>query len=178
MIPAEEQKLQRAILALKAGDKPAARAIFSQALRENPTLEDAWVGLSFCAETIDQKKGCLKRALGINPGHSYARSALARIEKAQEATNSSLTPVMQNEPPVWANKPPKGNLIFVVFLGVICLVACLFASLVSSQFSGGLRAQPQLEPTHLVAAPNQPKAQNRILTNTGRPQFVEFYADW
>jgi hypothetical protein len=158
MGPAEEQKLQRAILALKSGDKPAAKEIFSETLRENPLLEDAWVGLSFCAETIDQRKGCLKRALDINPNHAYARSALAQIEKAQQPINLSPTPAAQKALPDRTNKAWTGNQVFAAFLGIILFAVCMF--------------------TALAATLNQQQSQNRLVANTGKTQFVEFYADW
>jgi hypothetical protein len=158
MRPAEEQKLQNAILALKAGDKPAAKAIFSEALRENPTLEEAWIGLSFCAETTDQRKGCLKRALGLNPGHTYARSALARIEREQRPINPSPPPATQKDLPDRTNKTWTGNQVFAAFLGIILFAVCSIVV--------------------LAAVLNQSQSQNQIIANSGKPQFVEFYANW
>lgn len=151
MRPADEQKLKSAVLALKAGDKATARDMFREALRENPTLEDAWIGLSFCAETPEQRKSCLQRALGINPNHAYARSALARLEQTQQPTTPS------SEQPAPIKKSWTGNQIFAVFLGMILCAACLF---------GGL-----------IIVENQQKSPERVLAN-GRLQFIEFYADW
>jgi len=158
MRPAEEQKLHYAVQVLKAGDKPAAREIFLEALRENPTLEDAWIGLSFCAETIDQRKGCLKRALGINPNHAYARSALAQIEKTQPPIILPPTPAPQKDLPDRKNKSWTGNQVFAAFLGIILFAVCSFAV--------------------LAVVLNQQQSKNRIVANSGRPQFVEFYANW
>lgn len=154
---AEEQKLQRAILALKAGDRPTAREIFKEALRENPTLEDAWIGLSFCVESTDQKKSCLQRALAINPNHAYARSALARIEQTERLSALSPLPKTQKEPLGRANKSWTVNQIFAAYLAIMLCAACLFGGLMILQ--------------------NQQKSPEKVMAN-GRLQFIEFYADW
>lgn len=168
MRPADEQKLQRAVAALKSGDKPTAMEIFKEALRENPSLEDAWVGLSLCLENTDQKRSCLQRALAINPNHTYARSALARLEPAQRLNTLSQPPkVHKIEPQGRANKG-IGNQIFTIFLGLMLIAICCI---------GGLALMEELQKS--MSQVNEPVAQQPSNQNVvkDRYRFYEFYSD-
>ncbi len=153
----EQQKLQRAIAALKSGEMTTARQGFSEILRANPNQVDAWVGLSLSTNRPEQRKEYLERALRLNPKHAYARSALARLEHA-------ITP---REPDAPANPETDKNIQkqrrwqrIYVELGAVFLVICIaFAGLFFFY-----NQQTRLDAP--VAAP------------AGSYVFIDFYADW
>lgn len=75
-------KLNIAISAAKSGDKLTARKLLSDYVSENPSSEVAWLWLSACVDSIDQKRYCLNRALAINPNNQNARKALAQLDSS------------------------------------------------------------------------------------------------
>lgn len=154
MHPAEEQKLRHAAQLLKAGDKAQAQTLFSEALAENPALADAWVGLALCAEAVETRKKCLRRALALNPNYAYARKALERLEKETppELPTPPLRPAPAPPTQSWTEKQVAWVLVGIFVLGV-CLITGLVALLV-----------------------RPPAVQ--VTAGTGRPRFIEFYADW
>ncbi len=157
MNPAEEQKLRYAAQLLKAGEKAQAQTLFSQALAENPTLADAWVGLALCAEAVETRKKCLRRALALNPNYTYARTSLERLEKAASsatppAAEAAAQPPAAPKKQTWSEKQ-----VAWAILGSIFTAVCLL--------------------TGLVAYASRP-AKVQIAAANGQPRFIEFYADW
>lgn len=74
------ESLQQAYLWIKAGQRERARAALLDVIDKHPNEAEAWVGLSFCVYTVEERKNCLERALRIDPEHPYARAALARLQ--------------------------------------------------------------------------------------------------
>lgn len=71
--------LQQGIAALKAGHKPAARALLARALRRDGQNETAWLWLSGAVETDEERRRCLLRVLEINPDNELARRGLEAL---------------------------------------------------------------------------------------------------
>ncbi|MBN1976504.1 MAG: tetratricopeptide repeat protein [Anaerolineae bacterium] len=78
--------LQQGIAALQAGARAQARQLFSQAIRQNPDDERAWLWLSGAVETAQDKLMCLNKVLAINPTNEAAQRGIAALQK------SSATP--------------------------------------------------------------------------------------
>ena len=78
--------LRQGIAALQAGDKAQARQLFSQAIRQNPDNERAWLWLSGAVETTPDKLMCLNKVLAINPANETAQRGITALQK------SSATP--------------------------------------------------------------------------------------
>jgi thioredoxin-like negative regulator of GroEL len=162
-------KLQDAILLLKAGNKIQARQLLAEVLREDPAQAEAWIGLSFCVDTSEQRRDCLARALAINPDNQYAKSAFARLGQSQPATalEPALQPAQvlspanlpQSAAKTWSQKQVTTALIGIILTVLFILVVI---GLVVSANAGGMEV-----------------ASDGSLQNTsGKYQFVEFYADW
>jgi|GEM_PF-806169 len=141
--------LQQAYLWLKSGNRDKARALFLDVIDQNPEEAEAWVGLSFCVYTVQERKKCLERALGVDPGHRYARAALARLEAVG-------VPVA---PPV---SPGKKSGAAVVYWSLLFVALCF----------GGVVLL-----TFLYEKPFSPPAEVAAL-QPGQYLFIDFYADW
>ncbi len=143
------ETLQQAYLWLKAGERDKARALLLDVIDKNPEEAEAWVGLSFCVYTVQERKKCLERALRVDSGHRYARAALARLEGAGVPAANPTSPGKKRSAAAvyW-------SLLFMAFCfgGVV-----LFALLYEKPFS----------PPAEVAA-----------LQPGQYLFIDFYADW
>lgn len=141
--------LQQAYLYLKAGDRNQARALLLDVIDQNPNEAEAWVGLSFCVYTVQERKICLERALRVDSEHRYARAALARLAAVD---SPSATPVPAG----------KKNSPVAVYLSLLFVVVC-FGGVVLLAF---LYEKPFSPPAEVAAL--QP----------GQYLFIDFYADW
>jgi predicted RNA-binding Zn-ribbon protein involved in translation (DUF1610 family) len=81
--------IQQAISTIRAGDRTNGQRILAQVLDKNPKNEAAWLWLSVCVNSTDQKIHCLKKAIEINPSNQNAIQALADLEK-----QTNLTPTL------------------------------------------------------------------------------------
>jgi serine/threonine protein kinase/Tfp pilus assembly protein PilF len=71
-------RLAAASVDARAGNRAAARAVLQQLTKENPELEEAWVGLARLAETPAEADEMWRTVLRMNPGRVEARMALSR----------------------------------------------------------------------------------------------------
>jgi thioredoxin 1 len=145
------ETLQEAYLWLKAGDRARARVLLMEVIEQNPDEAEAWVGLSFCVHTAWERKKCLERALQAEPGHRYARAALARLEAVNAPAAS----------PSSALAGKKGGLA-AVYWSLLFVVVC-FGGVILLAF---LYEKPFSPPAEVAAL--QP----------GQYLFIDFYADW
>jgi hypothetical protein len=80
--------LQQGIAALKAGQKAEARNLLSQAVRQDPKNEAAWMWLSGAVEGDQERRYCMEKVLKLNPHNALAQQALEQMQ-APEATASA-----------------------------------------------------------------------------------------
>lgn len=89
----EPSLLEQGIQHLRAGDKLVARHLLSEAVRQDPTSERAWLWLSAALDTRQGRIHCLQQVLALNPSHEAAQQGLVHL-MAQPAP----TVVIQPEP--------------------------------------------------------------------------------
>jgi len=90
--------LEKAIAAIKAGDKQTGRWLLAQALQTDPRDERVWIWMSSVVDTNAQRRECLERALAINPNNEMARRGLAKLDGASIAsTPTQPTPSPTHE---------------------------------------------------------------------------------
>lgn len=82
--------LRQAISAIKSGDKVLGKKLLVKVLEQDSRNEFAWLWLSKCVTSHEQKLDCIKRVLEINPYNATAQKELARLQtfsqiKAQPA---------------------------------------------------------------------------------------------
>lgn len=97
----ERSLTQKGIAALKNGNCQEAGRLLSEAVRQNPQDEIAWLGLAVCIDDPAKKKYCLQKVLAINPNNEAAGRMLAK----QEATPAPASR------PLRGNVPEQGGLL-------------------------------------------------------------------
>jgi hypothetical protein len=140
------EKLQSAIKLVKSGDKQSARQLLLEILKSDPHNEKAWLWLSACVDTIEQRKYCLEKVLAINPNNVEVHNALHSLQNRQQAiavnekTSSealsssdykSLPSARQNMVP--SSKPRKTNAkkpvsVPLLLGGIALLLICLIST--------------------------------------------------
>ncbi len=68
--------LHAAVMALRSGDHTAARTTLDQALKLDPTNEQAWLWMSGAVETPTEQRECLEVVLKLNPANQAAQRGL------------------------------------------------------------------------------------------------------
>ncbi len=72
-------QLQRAITAIKSGDKKTGKQLLTKALQADPRNEKAWLWLAHVVDSPKQRQECLERVLTINPHNENARRGLIKL---------------------------------------------------------------------------------------------------
>lgn len=85
---------RQGIAALKAGDTGAAARLLYQATEIEPNNQAAWLWLSGCVESDDDKRTCLERALAIDATSEAGR----RAAKGLESLRRDALPLPPNSP--------------------------------------------------------------------------------
>jgi len=111
--------LEQAVAYIKAGDLENGRQLLIQLIQQNPRDENAWLWMSRCVPTVEQKRECFRRALAINPKNEMAQKALEKLSsptpspaQAPSATisaaNPPVTAATATRPPATTSvQPPK-----------------------------------------------------------------------
>ncbi|GAB4409405.1 MAG: hypothetical protein Kow00106_02880 [Anaerolineae bacterium] len=94
-----EQRIQRALKALRAGHKDEARSILLSVVDEQEDNERAWLYLSAAVETLEEQQICLENVLSINPTNEKARQGLERVNKALRGRRSAEEPAQPQASP-------------------------------------------------------------------------------
>lgn len=75
-----EKDLRQAILLVKNGSKRTGGAILADIVKDEPQNEMAWLWLSVCVGSNEQKKACLRKALEINPDNKNTQYMLSQLD--------------------------------------------------------------------------------------------------
>lgn len=71
--------LDKAIQAIQYGDRSAGRQLLARILHTDPQNVRAWLWMSEVADTEEQRRECLERAVAIDPHNPAARARLAQL---------------------------------------------------------------------------------------------------
>ena len=73
------EKLQKAITAIKKGDKATGKKLLIEVLRADPQNETAWLWMSTVVKSLSQREECLLKALAINPDNQNTQRSLEAV---------------------------------------------------------------------------------------------------
>ncbi|HEX6287564.1 MAG TPA: hypothetical protein VFZ66_00160 [Herpetosiphonaceae bacterium] len=76
-----DPSLERAIQALRNGDRETARALLQQCTQAEPLKSEGWLWLAAAQDDPTQKRACLQQALALNPDDHRAQAALRALEE-------------------------------------------------------------------------------------------------
>lgn len=106
------EKLKRAVQAVKAGEKQAGFQMVQEIIQEQPRNADAWYVMAGLVPQ-DQREKCLRQVLKINPTHVQARKALHKLEDRPPVEPVAEDAVPRQEPldkqPEDAPAGPEGD---------------------------------------------------------------------
>jgi hypothetical protein len=117
--------LREAITAIKSGDKARGKQLLVQVLEQNSRNEYAWLWLSQCVTSHEQKLDCIKRVLDINPNNTTAQKELARLQTLSQIKAQPVQPVLSTPPQKKAKSTNSFLWIFVAVIAMGCF--CVFA---------------------------------------------------
>jgi len=112
------EKLEQAVSYIKSGDTERGKKILVNVLKQNPRDENAWLWMSKCVTSKEQKRDCFQRALQINPNNQFAQEGLRQLDTARNIPPASQTKTTQKKSS-FVN--PKNMLIIGVF-AFVCVV--------------------------------------------------------
>jgi len=92
--------------ALARGDRPTARRLAFEALRNDPACELAWMVMAALASPA-QRKAYLKHALALNPHSQAIRSALTSLESLPPSPPKRVEDSTAGAPPASATQPVR-----------------------------------------------------------------------
>ena len=133
--------LEQAVAFIKAGNKSQGRQLLIQVLAQDSKNELAWLWLSQCVSSNEQKLDCLKRVLGINPNNAQAKEEIARIQTLSKINLQPQQPVQpaRSVQPIQPKKKGKSsNLLAYILIAVVFGCLCLFAIIVLLGGGGGV----------------------------------------
>lgn len=120
--------LRQAVTAIKSGDKALGKQLLIQVLEQDSRNEYAWLWLSQCITSHEQKLDCIKRVLDINPNNTTAQKELARLQTLSQvkAQPVAAKPPVSTKPP--QKKAKSTNSFLWIFVGVIAVgCVCILA---------------------------------------------------
>lgn len=80
--------LEQAISHIKSGDKAKGKTVLIQIIKDDPRNENAWLWMSKCVNSLEQKKDCFQRVIAINPQNQIAKNALRKLESQTPNLNA------------------------------------------------------------------------------------------
>jgi hypothetical protein len=113
--------LNQAVAYIKAGNTEKGKQILVNVLRQNPRDENAWLWMSRCVTTREQKKDCFERVLKINPQNQHAIEGLKRINNPTLSKPQPKTAINPKPTNTKSNRP----LLIVIGVIVISIVLCI-----------------------------------------------------
>ncbi len=120
-----ENELRQAVSAIKSGDKKTGKKILSDILKADRDNARAWLWLSTCVDSTEEKKRCLHETLRLDPNNESAKKALSKLEDIPLPTVDDITPTQQVSPtPINKTEQKKtpSTLAYILVTVVICIV--------------------------------------------------------
>lgn len=95
----QNSELQKAINAIKSGDKKAGYQLLTQVIKADPKGEDAetaWLWMSTLVTNPEKKRQCFNSVLKINPSNEIARKQIEQIHRQTKENNDLDVPTVDD----------------------------------------------------------------------------------
>lgn len=146
------EDLQKAISAIKLGDKEAGRRILVRILKSDGQNEFAWLWMTKVVDTNEKRLECLRKVLEINPNNEVAKRGILQLRgEDNQSVKRSHKRSSKKSLRFWL-LAVLGLFIFLAFLGRI-----VTESSVSSEPSVSTKPTEQNQETLIVPAGNLSK---------------------
>lgn len=176
--------IQQAITQAKAGDRPQARKILAQVVKQAPGSARAWYLLSQVVDSPQQAEYCLKKVLEIDPANARARQRLQALEAPNASAPVAEASIQRKAAP--AKKPARKSSAGTGILaagGALLLTVCALVGYILLGDSNLLTQPPTVTDTPAPAfspdVPNSPGAPLPSITPLplgGRPACIPLNA--
>ena len=98
----DDAMFQDAVDALRRGDKPRAKELFTLLLKSDQNNPTYWIWLSAAVENHKERIYCLQTALKLDPENGTAKRGLVLLGAL--APDQSVQPFQMNRPRAWEEK--------------------------------------------------------------------------
>lgn len=123
-----QTKLEQAVAFIKAGDTEKGKQLLSEVIKQNPMDENAWLWMTRCVTTTEQKKYCFDRVLQINPQNPHAIKGLERLNSpVLSLTELKVRPV---QPAPTPQSKPKNSNVLILSLSAISITVIICVCLI------------------------------------------------
>jgi tetratricopeptide (TPR) repeat protein len=168
----ENVMLQRAIEAIRIGDRARARDLLTRLLKADQKNANVWVWLSVTVDTAKERLFCLQTAIQLDPQNPAAKRGLIMLGALPP--DDSVPPFPVNRPRLWEEKlamslkpadKPRGwaNPVTRVFLALGLVIILL------GLFIGGYMLLHKPAKPVLLSTPTRRPTATRTLTPTDTP---------
>jgi hypothetical protein len=135
----KNQRLTEAITAIKAGDQAKARALLELSVAANPENDRVWQWLAVVADTVEEQRRCLYRALSINPNNAAAGAALQQLSEQDRTLVPAPTPAAAVptvfQPIVYYERPSPHRLSsYILATFLFCITGLGFTLIIAGSF--------------------------------------------
>lgn len=117
-----QSQLQEAVNAIKSGNTDRAKQLLADVLKHNPQDENAWLWMTKCVTSNDEKRYCFERVLKINPQNQHAIEGIRRLNNPVPPTPLPRATQQQSVSPPQRKKSNSWLFILMTlgFVGFIC----------------------------------------------------------
>ena len=118
--------LVKAVNLIKSGETEPAGKILHDLLIAEPENERAWLAMSYCVTTPEDKRFCLEKVLAIDPANEPAKKFLLRLDQNTPKADPATAQPNQGQPPTpsapaWNMK----NLYIAIGISLFIIVAVI-----------------------------------------------------
>jgi hypothetical protein len=158
--------LEQAASYIKAGYTEKGKQLLIEVIKYDPNDENAWLWMSRCVRTVDQKRECFDRVIKINPQNPHALEGLRRLDAAKNNLAGQST---HQTPAKSSIKKPNYILLMIGGIGALGLIlACAFVIVFINPLSK-LQTLPALDPSSTYTLIPTDKS---VSTSTIMPTFT------
>lgn len=122
---AHEEELRQAIDLIKSGKKQDSIPILKGILKTDKNNERAWMWMSACVDSTEDKRYCLQEVLRIDPNNETAKSALDRLQPMP------IVDDIVTQPPDPFNQIKRGTLPAWAYILIILTLIAVYLVIMS-----------------------------------------------